>query len=941
MYFRHSLILLLTISWQIVFSQTTTLRGTVTDADNNAVVEDASVILSGTSKFAATAANGVFVIPNLAVGKYTLVVSHAGFLPTEQKIEVKETTFSNPVLKVDVQLKRDPTAPVATPTTELPTVTLDEAESETEGAGEIANLLHSSRDAFQNVSGFAWSTFRFRERGYDSGLFQVFLNGIPFNDPESGSAFFGEFGGLNDVLRNRTNTVGLDAAEFAFAGLGGASFIDLRASVQRKQIRASYASTNRLYRNRVMFTANSGLMPGGWAVSFSASRRWAEEGYVEGTFFEGYSYFLSIDKKFNDKHALNLVVLGAPSRRGRTADSFEEMFDIAGFNYYNPLWGYQNDKKRNAQVSDSHQPIGMLRYDFKPSRKTSVMAVAYGQVGPTGFTRILNVSAPNPAPDFNRRLPSSFPDSTFGATWGDALRADEGLRQINWAALYNANRRTPTTVLNADGQAGNTISGNQSVYVLENNKTYNTELGANVTANHSLNDRVTIQGGGFYQWYEGRNYKVVEDLLGGEFWTDVDFFSNFDRTSNPLAGNSDIRIPNNVVRQGETFGYDYNENIRRSQGWAQIQANLRKIQLFASAEVGNSTLWRTGFMQNGRFPNNSLGDSKKVSFNTYGVKGGIVYKVNGRNYVYGNGYIGTRAPQFRNVFISPRTRDQVLPDVPVSNVQSIEGGFIHRSPQLKLRFTTYLTRFTNETESIFASAQTTSRVLQNVDVDNPSVDQFPVFFGAALMTGVGRKHAGAELGIEYKINPSWSITAAGATGRHQYTARPNLFLSLDNGDAAVIDVGTVYQENFYVPRSPQTAASLSLRYDGKRFWSVSVTGNYADDFWYDFDRMRRTASFVDGVDANSSVFRTINDQIKAPAAYTMDIFGSKSWKIGNKFIYLNIGINNLLNNQDIVISGRDSYRNAFRRDVSDKRFYTTEVLYAFGLNYFAQLAFKI
>jgi hypothetical protein len=928
-----------------------TLRGVVRDAQTNAPLADAAVSLDGTAKFAATDAAGRFEINDVPKGRYQLVVTHRGYVAFEQSLDVAPSVRGEQV--IEVRLEPDAAAPTTTPlnttpTGDLPTVTLEEAESDTEGAGEVPNLLHASRDIFQNVAGFGWGSFRFRERGYNSDLFQVFLNGIPFNDPETGWAAFGEFGGLNDVIRNRTSTIGLEPAEFAFAGLGGATNIDLRASNQRKQIRASYASSNRIYRNRVMVTANTGLMPGGWAVSASVSRRWADEGYVPGTFFDGYSYFLSVDKKFGDKHSLNAVVLGAPTKRGRNADSFEEMYALAGTNFYNPLWGWQDGKKRNSQVATNHQPVGILRYDWKPSYRTNATVAAYYQTGESGFTRLNWLNGANPAPDFNRRLPSSFPDSVSAANWADALRADESLRQLDWEALYNANRRSPVTVQNADGIAGNVVSGNQSVYILENQKNRNNESGFNAVINHAFTDRLTVQGGAFYQWYEGQNFKEIEDLLGGEFWTDYDFFGQF-QTSGPgnLGQNSDIRIPNNVVRQGEVFGYNYNENIRRAQAWAQAQFNLKRFQFFVAGEVGNTTMWRKGLMQNGRFPDNSLGESPKVSFNVWSAKGGVTFKVNGRNYLYANGLIGTRAPQYRNVFISPRTRDITLPGVTVSDMNSIEGGFIHRSPRLRIRLTGYITNFSNEVESIFANAQTTSRVLQNVDFGSLNLDdddtflQVPIFFGASVMSGVDRRHAGMELGIEAKPFLGWSVMGTLATGRHIYTSRPNLFLSLDNTDSEILNIGTVYQTNFYVPRTPQTAGSVGIKYEGQKFWFAGLTANYVQGMWYDFDRLRRTANFVDAVSPELPIFRTINDQIQAPDAFTLDFFGGKSWRIQRKyFVYLNLGVNNLLDKRDIVISGRDSYRNAFRRDVSDPRFYTSEVLYGFGLNYFAQVALR-
>lgn len=932
---------LLFLLTQTIDAQKITLQGVIRDAETEKPIADAAVIVTGSGKVAATDNNGRFKLTGLECSVCTLSVTHEGYTPVA--LEVSGAARSKSLDVLMNQVKNTETQPA-----DIPTISLGEAESQEDGAGEVANLLHASRDVFQNVSGFGWSPFRFRERGYDSGLFLTYVNGAPFNDLETGFTPYAEFGGLNDVLRNRNSTVGLDPSDFAFSELGGATMIDTRAAVQRKQIRASYASANRTYRNRVMLTMSTGLMPGGWAVSVSGSKRWAEEGYVPGTYYDGYSYFISVDKKFGSKHALNLTFFGAPTKRGRSADSFQEMYDIAGSNYYNPTWGYWNGKKRNVLTDDTHQPTGILRYDLTLSPQTTLTAVAYGQTGHRNVTRGNFINGLNPSPDFNRRLPSSLLDSTQAAVWTQMLAADESLRQTDWVAIYASNQNSFTEIADAEGVAGNTVSGKKSIYIIADERSENKEYGTNIFFNHTFNPRVTLNAGGQYQWYKGANYKVVDDLLGGDYWVDWDFFGNFDNQTNPLARNSDIRNPNNIVYEGEKFGWDYDENIRKANGWAQFQFSLPALQFFVGGEAGRSELWRTGHMQNGRFPDNSLGDSEKVSFSTYGIKGGATWKINGRNYLYANGYYGNRAPLFRNVFMAPRTRDQVVPNLQLSTVQSVEGGYLLRAPNYKARITGYLTEFKKETESVFVSAWSVGRIIDELDLgslelgDDVSFLEQPVFFGSAVLQGVDRRHAGIEAAIEAKPVPSWVFTAAASIGKYIYTSRPNLLISLDNGGTQVINGGLVYQKNFYVARTPQTAASLGIKYEARRFWFASLSLNFADNFYYDFDRARRTSRFVSGLTPASPIWNTIVDQQKAPSAYTLDFFGGKSWLIKRKYyINLNVGVNNILNNQDIVISGRESYRNAFRNDVSDPRFYTSELLYGYGLNYFASLTLRI
>ena len=263
------------------YAQTGVISGTVRDADNDSPLSDAAVVVSGTGKFTATDAKGEFRLEGVPVGSQSVLVTHSGYFPKEIRWSVKAGVNSQ-----EITLQRDPAASI-TNINDLPTVTLEEADTETEGSGDVANLLNANRDIFQQVTGFGWGIFRFRERGYDSEHFPLFLNGVNINDPETGFAVFGEIGGLNDVLRKRESTVGLNPSEFAFSEIGGATRIDTRASNQRKQIRASYAISNRTYTNRMMLTASTGLMPGGWAVSFSGSRRWTQEGYFDGTFFDG------------------------------------------------------------------------------------------------------------------------------------------------------------------------------------------------------------------------------------------------------------------------------------------------------------------------------------------------------------------------------------------------------------------------------------------------------------------------------------------------------------------------------------------------------------------------------------------------------------------------------------------------------------------------------
>lgn len=73
--------------------------------------------------------------------------------------------------------------------------------------------------------------------------------------------------------------------------------MDTRPSNLRTGNSLSYSLTNRSYRQRLMFTHNSGINAKGWGFTVSGARRWANEGRIPGTFYDAWAYYLGIEKK--------------------------------------------------------------------------------------------------------------------------------------------------------------------------------------------------------------------------------------------------------------------------------------------------------------------------------------------------------------------------------------------------------------------------------------------------------------------------------------------------------------------------------------------------------------------------------------------------------------------------------------------------------------------
>ena len=157
------------------------------------------------------------------------------------------------------------------------------------------------------------------------------MNGAPIENLDNGFTPFNLWSGLNDVTRFRDNSHGLASNTFTFGEIGGASAYDTRASKIRKQIRLSYAASNRTYDNRIMGTYATGVLKNGWAVALTATRRWAKEGYVPGTFYDSWSYYGSVDKGIGLKNNIAFTFMGAPTRNGRASSAIKSPCMVSPF----------------------------------------------------------------------------------------------------------------------------------------------------------------------------------------------------------------------------------------------------------------------------------------------------------------------------------------------------------------------------------------------------------------------------------------------------------------------------------------------------------------------------------------------------------------------------------------------------------------------------------
>ncbi|MDE7305513.1 MAG: TonB-dependent receptor, partial [Alistipes sp.] len=393
------LFLLAVATCAATYAQDGGIRGKVVSRGSREALSNVKVTLESTGLTATTDKDGNFSFENLPQGDYRVAFDAPDIEDLELRVRVGQNV-------------RDLNAVVVSPLARgagFDDSIFAEFDSDSSSSDEQAlpSSLSASKDLFNSVASYRFSEMRFNVRGYDSQYSDIYLNGIRFNDAMTGYGPWSLWSGLNDATRNQNTVAGLTATDFGLGGIAGMTNINARASQMRKGLRVSVSNGNQMYRFRAMVSYASGQLDNGWSYGFSLGTRQGGNGYVDGVYYNSYSYFLSAEKLFNHDHRLALTILASPSERGAQQASTDEAYKLFGNNYYNPNVGYQDGKLRNSRVRDTHEPIVMLNYTWEASERTQLNAATSLRFGKNGYSALTWKDAADPRGDYYRYLPSS------------------------------------------------------------------------------------------------------------------------------------------------------------------------------------------------------------------------------------------------------------------------------------------------------------------------------------------------------------------------------------------------------------------------------------------------------------------------------------------------------------------------------------------------------
>ncbi|MBO7265369.1 MAG: carboxypeptidase regulatory-like domain-containing protein [Alistipes sp.] len=911
----------------VAYAQSGGMKGTVVSRTDREPISGVTISVNGIAANCVTDTTGQFLISGLEEGQYQVTFSAAEFEDLTLMVRVKAMVhdMQQVVMVPNSMIIIDDSA-------------FAELDSDVESAGDsnaLPSTLSASKDLFNNIASYRFSEMRFKARGYDSQYQDVYLNGIRFNDALTSYGPWSLWSGLNDATRNQEITSGLTMSDFGVGGIGGTTNINARASQLRKGFRASVVNATQLYRFRAMVSYASGQLDNGWSYGFTLSTRQGGNGYVEGVYYNAYGYFFSAEKAFNNKHRLSATIMAAPTQRGAQQASTQEAYDLFGDNYYNPNVGYQNGKLRNSRVRTMHEPIAMLNYNWQISENTSLSAATSLRFGKNGYSALTWYKGEDPRPDYYRQLPSYYGDrlerrmilNKFAESNDltlpftdvdletDRMKYQEFIENwnpyIDFDGIIRDNKNG-----DIDGRYGD---GHRAAAMIEERHTDQLDYNFAAQINHVFRGGSKLTAGIRARVNRTEYYTTVKDLLGGDYWLDVDKFAERDFGANELAYQNNMAYYREhgqaqAVKEGDKYNYDYYAHVRQGQVWAQYEVKAGGFTADLGAELGASSMWREGLWEKGLFLNEnangnrnltSLGDSYKFNTITYKAKANLSYQFSGAHAIELNAAAIQDAPTFNNAFVSARTRNQLTPGIKAEKMYGFDVTYKLNLPWVRARLSAYYTQMLDQ-----------SKVISFYDDTQGSFTNF-------AMSGIDKRYMGLELGLSVPIAWGLSLQSAISLGDYVYTSNPEFTQMIDNSATDIVH-SIVKWEGMKVESTPQTAINVGLNFRGPNNWFASLDFNYYDRLYLSMNPMYRTQYLENELkriyDFNNletgrqkaEVIRVIDDiraQEEMGRAYTLSASIGKNWRIAYKYtLGFSLQVNNILNNQTIRTGGYEQMR---------------------------------
>ncbi|MEG1414603.1 MAG: hypothetical protein RR980_05825 [Mucinivorans sp.] len=770
-------------------------------------------------------------------------------------------------------------------------------------AQPLAEPLAAYDDYLATSSDFSLSFLRFSRGGLSAAQSELRINGVLINDPQTGTPPWAALGRLESASTASTQNRGLyfTINQAGIGGVGGGRYLEIRPSHQTSTGSVTGSFSNRTYTTNL--GASYTLLPGkGWGATFCLDKGGGRSLTTQGVWADRWSAIAAIEKQINPRHHLQLSLIAAPTNRAMAAPASDEAFSLAGENLYNPSWGMYGEKVRSTRVRQTVEPIAIIDHRWAVDSTLTLSSAIMVRLGRASSSSLEWQNAPNPLPDYWGAMPSAQTTPEMASQLARLWRTDQGVRQINFDHLTSIN----------------TLNGARAHYAIQDKVNRTRQL----TIQSTLAGR-NFTGGLSATFLSRTSYKEMSDLLGGDYWLDVDSFIEMDDDTKDLTQNN-LRQPNRHIRTGECFGYNYILNTFVANLWGAYSRRWDRWALQVGGSLSPKVDQRIGLYEKENFPTGrSFGASRPI----VSLDGAL--KVMG-SYLVGSklelalsvAYFAQHEPSEER-FISPEFRNATNPELGAASVFAAQLVVNYRRP------------------TISASGG----VFYNQTIDGSQLhdqyDDLRHVYVHYSMQGIATRAYGLYGAVEVNLPLNLSIAAAVDLQSNTYSSNPVATEYAQSTGEKLVGEQTVFYRGRHTALAPLFAGTMMLAWR-PRGWVVSLTAVGQVGAYVLPSPLRRTYDALSRA-ASPQAMHQMMEQEKLPDLLTLNLFAGRSWYFNKgQSVGIYCGANNILNNRNIKSVGYESSRlrnlgSSYRPALVP---HASKYYHATGINFFVNVTYR-
>ena len=862
-------------------AQDASLTGFIVDFEDEEPLIGASVKIIGQNIGGVTDINGKFKINNLSKGEYSLTISYVGYIDKELKINIKSgnnniNTISLKTSNLDLKeleviadIVKERVTPVAATTISAKYI------QENLGNQEFPEILRNTPSVYVTKEGGGFGDSRINVRGFEQNNIAVMVNGVPVNDMESGWVYWSNWSGLADVTNKMQIQRGLGASKLAIPAVGGTINILTNAAEFKKGGNVSSSIGNDGY-TKYVASLSSGLNEKGFAATMQLTYN-KGNGYIQGTDFKAYSYFLSSTYNINKKHRVSATIIGAPQvHNRRSIHNFYDSVSLATFRCpendsldrlskgikFNPGWGMLNGEVFSWRKNFYHKPKAFINHYWNFSEYTKLKTAAYFSLGNGGGTSARGRGLQNDniegfsGYDSFQGFGVGIHDSS-GQVMFDSIIAYNKGEYVDAFGGYNEQADTVR-----DYPGGNSLLGDGWIRTASMNR--HIWYGIISTFEHNFNENLSFVAGVDATYYVGQHYRKVENLLGNNTYISSKDVNNPENFIDYESGSTFGSFSENSHLNNNTIQYHNDGIVKWLGGFTQIEYSSDKFSVFSSLSLSNQGFKRVDHFN--YLDDDTLQTTDWQIFNGGTLKAGLNYNLSKNSRLFFNAGYFSKQPIFNTIFL--RYRNIINETAKNQTVEAYEIGYSFFQGDFDLDINAYYTEWANR------------QFTRNMFIDNQDV--------LYVFDNISQTHQGVEMEFNFKLSKKYSLTGMVSIGDWIYTSNFNatgtvLDLYGNPTEEVQDSVLILYGSGLKVGDAAQHTYSLTFKYKPVRGLSINATYYVADQLYAPYN------IFEDQ-------FYQQGGQVTKLPIYgiaRLGIFYRK--KINDKTISLRLNINNLLN----------------------------------------------